>query len=346
MPGLGSEPRRHAEGMDALADRDRVDVERVDAPAFLGHDRVRADLDRERAAQERHLVVAANDGRAAHRELVAVARDDVADHDIEVRARHAVPGENLFRRECTRRDVQDALRGRQRPFVGIGHGGKRRGAIQDLAIHLEGGIGGRLDGEAPELRIRMIEGAEIDDIAAGRFVDRDQRAAHPELEEVHRLDGREQEGLADGRRRRRRDVDFVRGGEVEVELEQGRRARHDDNLVGIVELELEIHDFERVAVFIDDDRLDRQAGGLDAHVRFAVVEAENRTHIGALRDRLGSQELGEIHELCKVHALGDGERFHLGAVLELELERHDVDRVGKEVPVRVGQADDDLAASR
>ncbi len=138
----------------------------------------------------------------------------------------------------------------------------------------------------------------------------------------------------------------MRGGEVEVELEQGRRARRDDNAVGVVELEFEVHGFERVAVVIDNDRLDRHAGDLDAHDRFAIVEAENRPHIGAVRDRFGSQELGEIHELCKVYALGDGERFHLGAVRELELQRHDVDRIGQEVPVRVRQTDDDLAASR
>ncbi len=61
--------------------------------------------------------------------------------------------------------------GRQRPGAGFFHRGERRGTIQYLAIHLEGGVDGCLDGETPQLRIRMIEGAEIDDVAAGRFVD-------------------------------------------------------------------------------------------------------------------------------------------------------------------------------
>jgi hypothetical protein len=71
---------------------------------------------------------------------------------------------------------------------------------------------------------------------------------------------------------------------VEVELEQGGRARRDGHVVRVVELELEVDFFQGIAVLVHDRGRGRNARDLDAHLGVAVVEAHRRADVVAVRD--------------------------------------------------------------
>ena len=278
-------------------------------------------------------------------EVIAVPRRHVADDAVELRPWDAVAREHAVRRERAGRDVIDALRHGRRIGAEVRHRGKSVGLVELVAVHLEGGGGGRQHREPAVLRARVVEGADVRDVAAGRLVHRDERAAQAELAVIERHDGADQHGIQGRRDGLRQRVHHVRRGKVEVELEQGGRARRDHDVVRVFELELDVHDTEGIAILVHDRGRGRNAQDLDAHLGVAVVEAHRRAHVGAVRDGRGRDELGDVHQIREIHPLAGGERLDGVAIGLLELDRDHVHGIGEEVAFRVGQADHDLAAA-
>ena len=143
---------------------------------------------------------------------------------------------------------------------------------------------------------------------------------------------------------RRAEVHLVRGLEVEVELEQGGRRGGDHQRVRLVEHDLELHDPDGVAVRVHDAGLGRQAVHLDAHRGVREVEAHDGPLVGAGRDVLDRDELGDVRQIGEIDPLAGGQDLHVVAIAVLEANRDQVYGIGEEVPVRVGQGDADLAA--
>jgi hypothetical protein len=161
---------------------------------------------------------------------------------------------------------------------------------------------------------------------------------------VGRIHGRQQERLRRDRDRRRREIDGVRGGEVEVDAEQRGRARTYGELRLIVELDVDVYGRERHPVGVDCDGSDSFAATLDSDIGIAVVDAQVRAAVHAERHGCRAQQFGEVVELREIDAHGGGKRLHFGAVLTVERERFNADDVSHEVTVCIGDSDHDAAA--
>ncbi len=177
--------------------------------------------------------VVRDDRGAAHRENVAVTSDHVADNGVASRTGNARAREHDFRSELASGDVQGAAGHCRRAAACCGEGPQPIGAEEHFAVDFELRVVRRVYGHAAEIAVPMMERAQRDKVPTLCFNDLEQRPANAHRLFIDRRHFRQDEGLCSRGRRRRHDVDHMRRGEVEIELQQGGKAAPHCQLVAV-----------------------------------------------------------------------------------------------------------------
>ncbi len=256
----------------------------------------------------------------------------------------AITGQHHRRAEFARVDVQ------RTPGDRGCAGAERLESAQSVdaavlrAVDLELGLGSDIDGEGSEVAVTAVPWSQPDVVAHVCYIDRDQGAADAQVLLVHRRDVRHQERSGHDDRRGLRRVDPVRRIEVEVDLEQRGPAARNDEPVLILEARAQRVQPEQLPVDINDGGRHGRAADLDLHVGGRIVDRDRAADIDPGRHLCRREHLGQVDVLREVDPRAVRQRLDDRAIGPFQRDRSDVDRIGDEIALGVGQRDDQRGA--
>ncbi len=150
------------------------------------------------------------------------------------------------------------------------------------------------------------------------------------------------------RARRSAHIHQIRGGQIEIQIDERRHQRRDHERPGGIQPHAHRQGRDLNALAVTDvrgrDRGHRHPGAvIDLDVGVGVVEVQRRADVVARRDRDRRHKLGQVHEPGEIHSRSQRQGLDHRAVGFGQGKGVDVDRVAEEIPGRVGQTDTDHA---